>query len=84
MLGVSRLGPLPPLLEEDYEDDMYDETRASGYPSSSECSSSGTTTSTAYLGGEFSGGIAGSSSGAGAASLRSRHEVSKKASKKIK
>lgn len=60
---------------------MYDETRASGYPSSSECSSSGTTTSTAYLGGEYSGGIAGSSSGGGGgvgvASLRSRHEVSK-------
>ncbi|CAG7720198.1 unnamed protein product, partial [Allacma fusca] len=26
--SVSRLGPLPPLLEEDYEDDMYEEHRA--------------------------------------------------------
>ncbi|XP_021948773.2 uncharacterized protein LOC110846360 isoform X4 [Folsomia candida] len=26
--SVSRLGPLPPLLEEDFEDDMYDEQRA--------------------------------------------------------
>ena len=38
LVAVSRLGPLPPLLEEDYEDEMYDESRANS--TSPSCSTS--------------------------------------------
>jgi len=42
---VSRLGPLPPLLEEDFEDEMYDEQRLSGASSSSAGTSGHSSTS---------------------------------------
>lgn len=63
--GVSRLGPLPPLLEEDYEDDMYDDQRATGGVSPSSSSAMG----------EYSGGMGGAGCSSSTASLRARHEV---------
>ena len=42
IIGVSRLGPLPPLLEEDYEDEAYEELSPSSIsPGSSRDKGSG-------------------------------------------